>query len=130
MGDGLGSFETSRPPGSDRAYPDYAPVPSAFWSGDRGGGERRPHWGEDRVFYRSTGGHLASLPARWTNSVPDDPLPAGADGRTRFRVDDLIKRSALRLRLQIDGAAKPLKEHDRPCSPLANSQTPGFQLQK
>ena len=32
--------------------------------------ERRPNWGEDRVFYRDRHGHLASLPAGWTSAAP------------------------------------------------------------
>jgi hypothetical protein len=56
---------------------------------------RRPHWGEDRVFYRSAHGHVASLPARWTSLVPDDPVLTLTDGRARFRTDDLIELIAL-----------------------------------
>ena len=35
---------------------------------------RRPNWGEDRIFYHDRQGHLASLPARWTSVVAEDPL--------------------------------------------------------
>ena len=56
---------------------------------------QRAQWGEDRVFYRSPQGHLASLPARWTNLAPDDPAAGLADRPTHFRVDDLIELAAL-----------------------------------
>ena len=61
---------------------------------------RRPHWGEDRVIYRSPEGHLASLPARWTSLVPDDPVVVLSSGRTPFRVADLIELVALVSRLR------------------------------
>jgi len=60
---------------------------------------RRPHWGEDRVFYRSVRGHVASLPARWTSMVPDDPVAILGGERPRFRVDDLIQLAAMLRRL-------------------------------
>jgi hypothetical protein len=60
----------------------------------------RCNWGDDRVFYRDRDGHLASLPARWTNVVPEDGFVIVAAGRSRFRVDDLIDLVALVRRLQ------------------------------
>jgi hypothetical protein len=56
---------------------------------------QRAQWGEDRVFYRDSEGHLASLPARWTSIFPEDPVAAVAGKRSRFRVEDLIALSAL-----------------------------------
>ena len=56
---------------------------------------RRVHWGEERVFYRSARGHIASLPARWTSLVPDDLVVMLSNGRARFRADDLIELAAL-----------------------------------
>jgi hypothetical protein len=38
---------------------------------------------------------MASLPARWTSVVPEDPFITMAQGRSRFRVDDLIDLAAL-----------------------------------
>jgi hypothetical protein len=61
---------------------------------------RRPHWGEDRVFYRDRDGHLASLPARWTSVVSEDPVATAGDGRALFRVEDLIAVVALVERLR------------------------------
>lgn len=61
---------------------------------------RRPNWGEDRVFYRDRQGHVASLPARWTSVVAEDPLVVLGAGRSRFRVADLIDLVALVGRLR------------------------------
>jgi hypothetical protein len=56
---------------------------------------RRLHFGEDRVFFRSAQGHVASLPARWTSLVPEDPVEITTGERARFRVGDLIELAAL-----------------------------------
>ena len=60
----------------------------------------RHNWGEDRVYFREGDGHLASLPARWTSVVPDDPFVVVAAGRSHFRVEDLIDLAALVRRLR------------------------------
>ena len=57
--------------------------------------ERRPNWGEDRVFYRDPDGYLLSLPARWTSVEEEDPFVVVAAGRSRFRAVDLIDLAAL-----------------------------------
>jgi len=62
--------------------------------------ERRHRWSEDRVFYRDHDGHLASLPARWTSAVPEDPFVVVAAGRSQFRVADLVELVALIGRLR------------------------------
>jgi hypothetical protein len=51
----------------------------------------RKNWGEDRVFFDTGGNCLMSLPARWTDVLPPDPLVAMAHGRSPFRADDLLK---------------------------------------
>ena len=61
---------------------------------------RRDQWGDDRVFYRSDLGHLASIPARWTSLVTDDAFVIEADGRAHFRLDDLLELAALVSRLR------------------------------
>jgi hypothetical protein len=66
---------------------------------------RRPHWGEDRVFYRSTYGHLASLPARWTSLVPEDPVVTAAAEPARFRLQDLLDLAAIVARQRTEGGA-------------------------
>ena len=60
----------------------------------------RHNWGEDRVYFREGDGHLASLPARWTSVVPDDPFVVVAGGRSHFRVEDLVDLAALVRRLR------------------------------
>ncbi len=57
--------------------------------------DRKSSWGDDRVFYRSHHGHLASLPTGWTRIGPRDPFIVLSNGRSRFRVDDLMKLISL-----------------------------------
>jgi hypothetical protein len=38
---------------------------------------------------------MASLPARWTSVMPEDPFVTLAAGRARFRLDDLVDLVAL-----------------------------------
>ncbi|MDP3955037.1 MAG: DUF5372 family protein [bacterium] len=57
--------------------------------------ERRPHWGEDRVYYRDPDAYLLSLPARWTSVEEEDPFVVVAAGRSRYRAVDLIDLAAL-----------------------------------
>jgi len=61
---------------------------------------RRSNWGEDRIFYRGPHGHIASMPARWTNLAPDNDFIAAAAGRAQFRVDDLLELVDLVARLR------------------------------
>jgi Family of unknown function (DUF5372) len=61
---------------------------------------RRPHWGEDRVFYRSAHGHVVSLPARWTSLVPADPIVTVGGERAQFRLLDLIELAGMVARLR------------------------------
>jgi hypothetical protein len=55
----------------------------------------RFNWGEDRVYFHDEDGRLASLPAAWTSAVPPDPFVAVADGRSAFRVRDLVELVAM-----------------------------------
>jgi hypothetical protein len=52
------------------------------WSGQKFDGITYLHtWGEDRVYFHKEGDHLVSVPASWTDLVPEDPvvkLAAGA----------------------------------------------------
>ncbi|MCP4002551.1 MAG: hypothetical protein GY725_00005 [bacterium] len=57
-------------------------------SGDR---SHRQCWGEDRVFYLDEGEGLRSIPARWTSMCGDDPLVVISDGRSMYRVGDLLE---------------------------------------
>ena len=60
---------------------------------------RRTQWGEDRIFYRSREGHMASLPARWTSMAAQDPV-AEVGTETLFRVEDLLALVAVVARLR------------------------------
>ena len=62
--------------------------------------ERRHRWSEQRVYFRDHDGHLASLPARWTSVVPEDPFLVVAAGRSRFRAADLVELAELMGRLR------------------------------
>lgn len=48
-------------------------------------------WGEHRVFYREPGSELVrSLPANWTDVEEPDPFLVLGEGRSYFRVEDLL----------------------------------------
>jgi len=51
----------------------------------------RQCWGEDRVFYLDEVEDLRSIPARWTSVGGDDPLIVISDGRSMYRVADLLE---------------------------------------
>ena len=55
----------------------------------------RHNWGEDRVYYHDDRGKLCLIPASWTSVFPTDPFVVIAEGRSRFRVADLLKLSRL-----------------------------------
>jgi len=49
-------------------------------------------WGENRVYFqRKESEHLVSVPASWTDVVPQDPVVQLAAGRSLFRVPDLLE---------------------------------------
>jgi hypothetical protein len=47
-------------------------------------------WGEHRVYYHDQDGHLRSLPAHWTDAVPQDPFTMISAGRSCFHMDGLL----------------------------------------
>jgi Family of unknown function (DUF5372) len=51
----------------------------------------REAWNEDRVYFEDDGGHLQSIPAKWTDVVAPDPFIVIAAGRALFRPDDLTE---------------------------------------
>ena len=51
---------------------------------------RRHNWGEDRVMYFNEAGRLCSLPTSWTSAADRDHFIRASDGRSWFRVDDLL----------------------------------------
>ena len=52
-------------------------------------------WGEDRVTLQFADGSFQSLPINWTDVVPPDPYMSVGKGRSRFRVEDLLRLSEL-----------------------------------
>jgi hypothetical protein len=57
--------------------------------------KRRHNWRADRVYVCDGGGGLVSLPAEWTDAVPDDPFVVVACGRSPFHLDGLVALSEL-----------------------------------
>src|SRR5512140_171657 len=57
--------------------------------------DRRQTWGEDRVYYLDEQGELRRLPASWTSAATADPFVLMSNGRSHFRVDDLLELSML-----------------------------------
>lgn len=47
-------------------------------------------WGEERVTFEHPDGGLCSVPRAWTDVVPADPYLSVGQGRSRFRVEDLL----------------------------------------
>ena len=57
--------------------------------------KRRRNWRADRVYVRDGAGELVSLPAEWTDAVPDDPFVVVACGRAPFHLEGLVALSHL-----------------------------------
>jgi hypothetical protein len=57
--------------------------------------KRRHNWRADRVYVRDGAGELVSLPAEWTDAVPDDPFVVVASGRAPFHLEGLVALSEL-----------------------------------
>jgi hypothetical protein len=51
----------------------------------------RQNWGEDRVWFYDREHRLASIPTSWTDIAAPDPFVVVADGRSLFRVTDLLE---------------------------------------
>jgi hypothetical protein len=47
------------------------------------------------VYVRDGAGESVSLPAEWTDAVPDDPFVVVAGGRAPFHLDGLLSLSEL-----------------------------------
>jgi hypothetical protein len=56
---------------------------------------RRQTWGEDRVNYFDDNGKLRSMLTSWTSLADKDYFLQASDGRSWFRVDDLVDLHAL-----------------------------------
>ena len=55
----------------------------------------RQNWGEDLLYYHNSDGRLVSVPARWTDAIPPDPVVAISAGRSPFRLEDLLELARL-----------------------------------
>lgn len=51
----------------------------------------RNNWAEDYVYYKDSRGKLRCLPAKWTDIGPQDPFVVFSQGRSYFRVEDLLE---------------------------------------
>jgi Family of unknown function (DUF5372) len=61
---------------------------------------RRVNWGEDRVMYLGRPDKRPrSIPASWTDLVPEDAFRQMSRGRAAFRASDLLELSRLIERL-------------------------------
>ncbi len=67
-------------------------------------------WGEDRVYFYKESEHLVSVPASWTDLVPEDPVVKLAAGRSVWRVQDLVELVELMQRLLGETPVSPVKE--------------------
>ena len=61
--------------------------------------ECRSNWGENRVYFSDSDGHVQSLPTSYTD-VAVDPFVEIAAGRSYFRFDDLNELIVLLERLR------------------------------
>lgn len=71
----------------------------------------RHNWGEDRVYFHDEQGRLVALPAAWTSAGPQDPFVALSQGRSAFRVQDLVELSKLIRGEAKAGGADAVAEH-------------------
>ena len=64
-------------------------------------------WGEHRVFYREAeSGRARSLPAAWTDVVGVDPFVVLAEGRSFFRVQELLLLVSLVRQLDVGAVSE------------------------
>jgi hypothetical protein len=52
-------------------------------------------WGEERVYFHDEEGSLRAIPTGWTSAAPEDPFLVVSAGRSRFRVEDLLRLAQL-----------------------------------
>ena len=64
----------------------------------------RKNWGEDLIYYRDRQGRLVSVPARWTDRIPPDPIVALSAGRLPFRLEDLLELARLLAALAMEAS--------------------------
>ena len=63
--------------------------------------EYRHAWGEERVYFLDSSGHMQRLPAAWTDVAGEDPFVSVAAGRSPFRIQDLLQLIDLLDRLRV-----------------------------
>ena len=51
----------------------------------------RQNWGDERAYFLDDDGRLLSLPLQWTTLAAPDPFVECAQGRSAFRVSDLLE---------------------------------------
>jgi hypothetical protein len=62
--------------------------------------ECRSNWGENRVYFSDSHGHVQSIPTSYTDVAAVDPFVEIAAGRSYFRFDDLTQLVMLLERLR------------------------------
>jgi hypothetical protein len=67
------------------------------------------NWGQDRVYYHDETGKLCSVPASWTSVPGEDPFVVMANGRSPFRLVDLLELA----RLVDEIASRPTRSGQR-----------------
>jgi len=70
----------------------------------------RRNWGEDRVWFRDPEGRVHTLPRSWTDAGGVDRFVAVAEGRSLFRVAELIELAGQIEGLKLGSAARGVKE--------------------
>ena len=64
----------------------------------------RQNWGEDRVYFYDEAERLRSIPRAWTSLRTPDLFVEVSDGRSAFRVCDLVELAELLAVINGDGA--------------------------
>jgi hypothetical protein len=64
-------------------------------------------WGEERVYFLDDKGDLVRFPASWTSVGAVDPFVVVSDGRSMFRVSDLLRLVDMAEELQDRADASP-----------------------
>jgi len=62
--------------------------------------ESRSNWGESRVYFSDSQGHVQSISTSYTDVGGVDPFVEIAAGRSYFRFDDLVQLAALMRQLR------------------------------
>jgi hypothetical protein len=55
----------------------------------------RHNWGADQAYYRDDSGRVRLIPIAWTNLNPADPVVLFGEGRSPFRLADLLELARL-----------------------------------